>query len=85
MLILPARVTLNSDTISSADDSGDSGYLLPSVTGAMYSLVASTSHNLRGGFSLLLVDESYAGHRAFCACLLVAYGVMINAEMTVLV
>ena len=79
-LILLAGSTSSSD----GDTSGESGGLLPSVTGAMYLLVASTTHDLRSGFSLL-VDGSCAGHRAFGIGLLAVYGIMISAAMTVLV
>lgn len=84
MLIVVARVKSNSDTGGSADDDDESDYLLPSVTGAMYLLVASTAHDLRAGYSLL-VDGRCAGHRAFGTGLLVVYGIMVSAAMTVLV
>ena len=84
MLIVLARATSSSDAGSSADDRDESGYLLPSLTGAMYLLVASTTHDLYAGFSLL-VDGSCASHRAFGVSLLIVYGIMISAAMTVLV
>ena len=84
MLIFLARTGPDSDTTSSAEDSEKSRYLLASVTGAMYLLVASTTHDLRAGFSLL-VDGQCAGHRVFGLGLLVVYVVMISAGMTVLV
>ena len=65
-LIVLARNASNSDT----DTSRESGYLLPSVTGSMYLLVASTTHDLRAGFSLS-VDGSRAGQRAFGIGLLI--------------
>lgn len=83
MLIALARTAPASDTSSSTDDT-QSGYLLPSVTGAMYLLVASTAHDLRAGFSLL-VDGSCSGHRVFGIGLLVVYGIMVTAAMMVLV
>lgn len=84
MLIVVARVKSNSDAGGSADGDDESGYLLPSVTGAMYLLVASTAHDLRAGYSLL-VDGRRVGHRAFGTGLLVVYGIMVSAAMTVLV
>ena len=69
---------------SDPDTNKESGYLLPSVTGAMYLLIASTTHDLRAGYSLS-VNGSCAGHRAFGIGLLIVYGVMITAAMTVLV
>ena len=50
----------------------------------MYLLVASTTHDLRAGF-WLSVDGSRAGQRAFGIGLLIVYGTMITAAMTVLV
>lgn len=79
-LIVLAEKVPNPDTNAGEE----SGLLLPSVTGAMYLLIASTAHDLRAGFSLL-VDGSCAGHRAFGIALLVVYGIMIDASMTVLV
>ena len=79
-LIVLAQRPSNSDT----DTGRESGYLLPSVTGAMYLLVASTTHDLRAGYSLS-VNGSCAGHRAFGIGLLIVYGIMITAAMTVLV
>lgn len=84
MLIVLAGPTSNSDTRSSIDDSEQSGYLLPSVVGAMYLLVASTTHDLHAGYSLL-VDGNSACHQAFGLALLVVYGIMVAAAMTVLV
>ena len=77
-LIVLAQRPSNSDT----DTGRESGYLLPSVTGAMYLLVASTTHDLRAGYSLS-VNGSCAGHRGFGIGLLVVYGIMITAAMTV--
>ena len=57
--------------------------LLPPLIGAMYLLVASTIHDLRAGYSLL-VDGTLTGHRAFGFSLLVVYGLMVYATMTVL-
>ena len=79
LIVLDERPS-NSDT----DISRESGYLLSTVTGAMYLLVASTTHDLRAGYSLL-VNGSCAGHRAFGIGLLIVYGIMITAAMTVLV
>lgn len=84
MLIVLARPISNSETSSTTDDNEESGYLLASVTGAMYLLVASTSQDLRAGFSLL-ADGSCTGHRAFGLTLITVYGTMISAAMTVLV
>lgn len=50
----------------------------------MYLLFASTTHDLRAGFSLL-VGGSCAGHRAFGVGLLTVYGFMLSAAMTVIV
>lgn len=58
--------------------------LLPAVVVAMYLLFASTTHDLRAGFSLL-VGGLCAGHRAFGVGLLTVYGFMISAAMTVIV
>lgn len=66
------------------DAGGETSYLVPAVTGAMYLLVASTTHDLRGGFSLV-VDGSCAGHRTFGIGLLTVYGIMVCAAMKVLV
>eukprot|EP00904_Undaria_pinnatifida_P010742 jgi/Undpi1/6799/HiC_scaffold_21.g09275.m1 len=85
MLIVLARATSESDTSSGGDDAGDSGHLLPSVTGAIYLLIASTAHDLCAGFSLRLVNGLCAGHRAFGVGLLVVHGIMTSAAMTVLV
>ena len=86
MLILLTKASWISDPERSGDDthSEETSYLLPSVTGAMYLLVASTTHDLRAGY-VLLVDGSRAGHRAFGMGLLIVYGIMIAAAMTVLV
>ena len=67
-----------------ADSNVEADYLLPSVAGAMYLLVISTAHDLCAGFSLL-VNGPCAGHRTFGIGLLVVYGMMITAAMTVLV
>lgn len=82
MPIVLAGPTSNTSPVSSDEDSRESDCLLPSVTGAMYLLVASTSHDLRAGF-LLLVDGLCAGHRAFGIGFLVVYGIMTSAAMTV--
>ena len=79
LIVLDQRPS-NSDT----DSSRESGSLLPSVTGAMYLLIASTTHDMRAGYSLLFSGSS-AGHRAFGIGLLIVYGIMITAAMTVLV
>ena len=79
LIVLDQRPS-NSDT----DSSRESGSLLPSVTGAMYLLIASTTHDLRAGYSLSFSGSS-AGHRAFGIGLLIVYGIMITAAMTVLV
>ena len=79
LIVLDQRPS-NSDT----DSSRESGSLLPSVTGAMYLLIASTTHDLRAGYSLSFSGSS-AGHRAFVIGLLIVYGIMITAAMTVLV
>ena len=50
----------------------------------MYLLIASTTHDLRAGYSLSFSGSS-AGHRAFGIGLLIVYGIMITAAMTVLV
>lgn len=84
VLIILARSTTLSITASSAGRSDASDYELPSVIGAMYLLVASTSHDLRAGFTLL-VDGSCLCHRAFGVGLLIVYGIMISAAMIVLV
>lgn len=83
MLIYLDRVTSNSEAGNSPAENGQSPYLLPSVTGAMYLLIASTTHDVRAGFSLL-VDGSCPGHRAFGLSLLVVYAVMSSAAVTVL-
>ena len=56
---------------------------MASVTGAMYLLVASTTPDLRAGFSLL-VDGTRVDHRVFGTCLLIVYALMIGAAMKVL-
>ena len=71
-LIVLAQRPSNSDP----DTNKESGYLLPSVTGAMYLLVASTTHDLRAGYSLSF-SGSCVGHRAFGIGLLIVYGIMI--------
>lgn len=85
VLIVLARATPKSETAGSPpDDNGESRHLiLPAVTGSMYLLVASTTHDLRAGF-LLSVDGSCAGHRVFGIALLIVYGIMMSAAMTVL-
>lgn len=84
MLIVLAGTGSADDTESPGNDHEESGFLLPTVTGAMYLLAASTTHDLCAGFSLL-VDGSCAGHRAFGFGLLIVHGVMVVAAMTVLV
>lgn len=59
-------------------------YLLPSFVGAMYLLVASTAHDFRAGFSLL-VDGLCVGHHAFGIGILALYGLMLSAAITVIV
>lgn len=82
LVVLSGR-TATDDAGSSEDDRDATKYLLPSVTGATYLLVASTTHDLRAGFSLL-VDGNSAGHRAFGIGLLIVYGIMLAAAMKVL-
>lgn len=84
MLVVLAGATSNSDTNTAVNNREESGYILPTVTGAMYLLVASTAHDLHAGFSLM-VDGSRAGHRAFGIGVLILYVIMIDAAMTVLV
>lgn len=84
MLIVLAKNPADSETGSSAHSKGKSGYILPSITGAMYLLIVSTIHDLRTGFSLMM-EVSCASHRAFGIGLLIVYGIMISAAMTVLV
>lgn len=84
MLVTLAGRSSVSTTDSSLDGREESGFLLPSVTGAMYLLVASTTHDLRAGFSLL-VDGPFTNHRAFGISLLIMYCTMITAAMKVLV
>lgn len=67
-----------------AEEGGDTAHLLPSVAGAMYLLVASTTHDFQAGFSLL-VDGLCAGQRVFGLGLLAVYGIMLSAAMTVIV
>lgn len=52
MLVAPAGGSSVSIVDSSLDGSGESGYVLPSVTGVMYVLFAFRPHDLRAGFSL---------------------------------
>lgn len=59
------------------------GYSMASVTGAMYLLVASTTPDLRAGFTLL-VDGLRFYQNVFGAALLTLYGLMICAAMKVL-
>lgn len=85
MLIVLTISTASSDT-DLTEDAGGGGrteFVLVSVTGAIYLLMISTSHDLRAGFSLL-VDGTRAGDRAFGATLFVVYGVMIGSALTVL-
>ena len=84
MLIVLARATSDHASDISAGNRQEAKFLLPSVTGAMYLLIASTSHDLGAGYSLL-VDGSCAVHRAFGIGLLTVYAVMISAAMTVIV
>lgn len=85
MLIALARSTTSSDTASNEDvDSGEeASVVMTAVTGAIYLLVVSTSHDLRAGFALL-VGGGRAGHRAFGAVLLLVYGIMVSSALTVL-
>lgn len=69
------------DNLDEEDD--ESGYSLASITGAMYLLVASTTPDLRAGFSLL-VDGFRVRHRVFGFFLLTVYALMISAAMQVL-
>lgn len=80
MLIVLAKKTTDSYTDSIDDDPGN---LLAAIVGAMYLLVASTTHDLRAGYSLLMEGPS-AGHHAFALDLLIVYGIMILTAMTVL-
>ena len=70
--------------LGSHDQNGDgAGYSLASVAGAMYLLVASTTPDLRAGFSLL-VDGVRVDHRLFGASLLTVHAFMLGAAMKVL-
>lgn len=80
-IMLIARAKTDSETQRSDDD--DEGYSMASVTGAMYLLVASTTPDLRAGFTLL-VDGLRGYQRVFGAALLTLYGLMICAAMKVL-
>ena len=75
----------NLGTGATDDSAGqeESPYVLPAMTGAMYLLIASTAHDVRAGFSLL-VDGTCAGHRTFGVGLLIVHGVMITAAISVL-
>lgn len=85
IVLVPSPSTFDdTDTSTSSDHSDKSGFLLPTVTGAMYLLVASTTHDMCAGFSLL-VNGLGSGHRAFGAGLLMVHVVMMVAAMTVLV
>lgn len=79
-LIVRAGVDTDGDDL---DEDDDSGYSLASITGAMYLLVASTTPDLRAGFSLL-VDGFRVRHRVFGFFLLTVYALMISAAMQVL-
>lgn len=78
MLIVRAK----SDSGNQSDED-DSGYSMASVTGAMYLLVASTTPDLRAGFTLL-VDGLRVYQQVFGGALLTLYGLMICAAMKVL-
>lgn len=86
-VFVPGTYYHNNDLGSGAtDDSAgqeESPYVLPAMTGAMYLLIASTAHDFRAGFSLL-VDGTCAGHRTFGVGLLIVHGVMITAAISVL-
>lgn len=69
------------DDFNSWDDS--SNYSMASITGAMYLLVASTTPDIRAGFSLL-VDGLHLYHNVFGFVLLTLYALMISAAMKVL-
>lgn len=64
-------------------DSSGTNYSMASVTGGMYLLVASTTPDLRAGFSLL-VDGLHPYHHVFGFVLLTLYALMITAAMKVL-
>lgn len=86
MLIVLARAAPSSGAGVTGDDDGSQTeqYVLASVTGAMYLLVASTTHDLRAGYSLF-VDGPDAHHRAFGIGILTVFVVMISSAMNVLV
>lgn len=86
MFFVLARKESNSSTDSTGgvDGKGRPEYVLASVTAAIYILVASTSHDLTAGFSLMVKGPCF-GHRAFGIALLTVHGVMFSAAMTVLV
>lgn len=86
MLIVRARDNDSSDNENNDlndNDNEESGFSMASVTGAMYLLVASTTPDLRAGFTLL-VDGLRYYQRVFGAVLLTLYGLMICAAMKVL-
>lgn len=80
-IMLIARAKTDSDTLIS--DGDESGYSMASVTGAMYLLVASTTPDLRAGFTLV-VDGFRFYQQVFGGALLTLYGLMICAAMKVL-
>lgn len=67
----------------SEDDSSGSNYSLASISGAMYLLVASTTPDLRAGFSLL-VDGLHPYHHVFGFVVLTLYALMVSAALKVL-
>lgn len=79
--MLIARAKSESENIRS--DEENAAYSMASVTGAMYLLVASTTPDLRAGFTLL-VDGLRFYQQVFGAALLTLYGLMICAAMKVL-
>lgn len=83
MLIARAKDDGSSTTATTSNEGEDSGYSMASVTGAMYLLVASTTPDLRAGFTLL-VDGLRYYQRVFGGALLTLYGLMIWAAMKVL-
>lgn len=86
MLIVLAKAAPSSGAgvTGDVDGSHTEEYVLASVTGAMYLLIASTTHDLRAGYALF-VDGPDAHHRAFGIGMLTVFVVMISAAMNVLV
>lgn len=72
------------DTLADEGEDSPAAYLLPSVIGAMYLLVGSTTHDLQAGLSLLM-DSEYAGHGTDGNGLLAVYEIMLSAAMTAIV